>query len=118
MTEEDLGVVEKVVLVHIYRYGPDSPWLIARRALGSLGGQPKLDELTVEEACRKLIKEGLLRPYRGDLRGLPTSSVKPWLKVKAKRPDARVRGLYCELTKRGKKVASELYKRYRQGAGV
>ena len=112
MSEEDLSEVERIVLIHIYKYGPDSPWLIARRALGGLVGT-KLDETAVEQACRRLIDLGLLTLYRGDLRGLPTSSVKPWLKVKSKRPDAKVRGLYCQLTKKGKGLASRLYKSFR-----
>ncbi|MGC9071353.1 MAG: hypothetical protein ACP5HK_01450 [Acidilobus sp.] len=111
-----LSGLEKIILVHIYRYGPDSPWMIARRALGLWGPIPKLDELAVDEACQRLINRGLLRPYKGPLKGLPTSSVKPWLKVKVKRADRPVRGLYCELTKEGKRLASELYKEFRTNA--
>ena len=112
MSEEDLNEIERIVLIHIYRYGPDSPWLIARRALGGIVGA-NLDDMAVEQACRRLMELGLLAPFRGDLRGLPTSSVKPWLKVKSKRPDAKVRGLYCQLTKKGKALASRLYKSFR-----
>ncbi len=113
MGEEGINDVERTILIHIYKFGPDSPWLIVRRALGTWGVRAGLDELAVEQACRRLIDLGLLSPYRGDLRGLPTSSVKPWLKVKSKRPDAKVRGLYCDLTRKGRRVASELYKRLR-----
>ncbi|MGC9210404.1 MAG: hypothetical protein ACP5FT_03985 [Acidilobus sp.] len=113
-----LGELEKVILVHIYKYGPDSPWMIARRALGLSGPSPKYDESQVEEACHRLIEAGLLRHYRGPLKGLPTSSIKPWLKVKAKRADRPVKGLYCELTKEGRKLASELYKEFKRQRGT
>jgi hypothetical protein len=36
----ELSDLEKKILVHIYRYGPDTPWLMARRLLGRSGWAP------------------------------------------------------------------------------
>ncbi|WP_243681192.1 hypothetical protein [Vulcanisaeta souniana] len=53
------------------------------------------------------------RSSGGSLKGKVTSSVKPWLKVKQHNPERRGRGgIYYELTKVGKKVASEVWKNY------
>jgi len=33
----ELSDLEKKILIHIYKYGPDTPWLMARRLLGEHG---------------------------------------------------------------------------------
>ncbi|BDR91109.1 hypothetical protein [Vulcanisaeta souniana] len=104
--------LEKRILAHIYHYGPDTPWLLARRLLGAAGWRPIVPEDEVEKAVQHLVQLGLLQEFRGSLKGKVTSSVKPWLKVKQHNPERRGRGIYYELTKVGKKVASEVWKNY------
>lgn len=109
---EGLTELEKKILAHIYAYGPDTPWLLARRLLGSAGWVPVAPEDEVEAACRRLEEMGLLERYRGKLKGKVTSSIKPWLKVKQRNPERKGAGIYYTLTKRGRWVAGYLYKRY------
>ncbi|MEL9991824.1 MAG: hypothetical protein QXP98_05430 [Thermoproteus sp.] len=113
-----LSELEKKILAHIYAYGPDTPWLMARRLLGAAGWTPVVPEDQVEAACKRLEELGLLERYRGSLKGLVTSSIKPWLKVKQRNPERKGPGIYYNLTKRGRKIAGELYKQYfRRGRG-
>jgi hypothetical protein len=51
-TAEGLTELERKILAHIYAYGPDTPWLMARRLLGAAGWTPVAPEGEVEEACR------------------------------------------------------------------
>jgi len=111
-TAEGLTDLERKILAHIYAYGPDTPWLMARRLLGAAGWTPVAPEGEVEGACRRLEEMGLLERYRGSLKGLVTSSIKPWLKVKRRNPDRKGSGIYYDLTKRGRWVAGYLYKRH------
>ncbi|GAB6944418.1 hypothetical protein [Vulcanisaeta sp. JCM 14467] len=107
-----LSDLEKKVLAHIYHYGPDTPWLLARRLLGAAGWRPIVPEDEVERAVQHLVQLGLLQEFRGSLKGRVTSSVKPWLKVKQRNPERRGRGVYYDLTKLGRKVAGEVWKNY------
>ena len=97
---EGLTDIERKILAHIYAYGPDTPWLMARRLLGAAGWTPVVPEEGVEEACRRLEGMGLLERYRGNLKGLVTSSMKPWLKVKRRNPDRKSPGIYYADQKR------------------
>ncbi|MFP3279752.1 MAG: hypothetical protein RXO76_01700 [Vulcanisaeta sp.] len=109
---KQLNELEMKILAHIYHYGPDTPWLLARRLLGAAGWRPIVPEDEVERAVQHLVQLGLLQEFRGSLKGRVTSSVKPWLKVKQRNPERRGRGIYYDLTKIGRKVASEVWKNY------
>ena len=74
---EGLTDIERKILAHIYAYGPDTTWLMARRLLSAADWTPVVPEEEVEEACRRLEGMGLLERYRGNLKGLVTSSIKP-----------------------------------------
>lgn len=106
----EMSELKKLVLVHIYKFGPDNPWYMSRRLMGASGWSPKYDEDEVEKACRELEEEGLLTRYKGSLKRSVTSSVKPWLKVKAKEMGSKPSGIYYDLTREGRKLASTLYK--------
>jgi hypothetical protein len=67
-------------------------------------------------ACTRLEEAGLLTRFKGSLKRSVTSSIKPWLKVKAKEMDHKPSGVYYDLTKEGRKLAGQLYKEMR-GAG-
>lgn len=99
--ELSLSELERLVLLHLYTYGPDTPKLMARRLMGS---RTRLSVDEVEAACASLERMGLVERYRGSLKGLPTSSVKPWIKVKA-RGEPRARGVYYSLTREGRGLA-------------
>lgn len=107
-----LSELELKILAHIYHYGPDTPWLLARRLLGASGWRPVVPEDEVERAVNHLVGLGLLQEFRGSLKGRVTSSVKPWLKVKQHNPERRGRGVYYDLTKMGRRVASVAWKNY------
>jgi hypothetical protein len=104
----ELSDLEKRILIHIYKYGPDTPWLMARRLLGEHGWAPKYDEGEIETACTRLEEAGLLTRFKGSLKRSVTSSVKPWLKVKAKEMGHKPSGVYYDLTKEGRKLAERL----------
>lgn len=110
MDEVQLSDLEKKILAHLYKYGPDTPWLLARRLLGAAGWKPIIPENEVEDAVRHLVQLGLVEEYKGSLKGMVTSSVKPWLKVKQRNPERRGRGVYYYLTKQGKRVAGNIWK--------
>lgn len=99
-----------MILVHIYKYGPDTPWYMARRLMGESGWAPKYDQDQIENACAHLEREGLLTRFTGSLKRSATSSIKPWLKVKAREMDHKPKGVYYDLTKEGKRLASSMYK--------
>jgi hypothetical protein len=109
----EVSDLEKKILIHIYKYGPDTPWLMARRLLGEHGWAPKYDEGEIEMACTRLEEAGLLTRFKGSLKRSVTSSIKPWLKVKAKEMDHKPSGVYYDLTKEGRKLAGQLYKEMR-----
>ncbi|WP_069808332.1 hypothetical protein [Vulcanisaeta thermophila] len=104
--------LEMKILARIYHYGPDTPWLLARRPLSATGWRSIVPEDEVERAVNHLVSLGLLQEFRGSLKGRVTSSVKPWLKVKQRNPERRGRGIYYDLTKLGRKVASVAWKEY------
>ncbi len=99
-----LNGLERLILLHLYVYGPDTPKLMARRLLGSRT-RHSVDE--VEAACEALEEKGLIQRYRGSLKGSPTSSIKPWIKIRAKW-DSKARGVYYDLTKKGKETAKAI----------
>jgi len=110
----ELNDMMKKILIHIYKFGPDNPWYMARRLLGESGWKAKYDETAIEEACKKLEELGYLYRYQGPLKKYVTSSVKPWLKVKAKELGNKPKGIYYDLTKQGRKLASQIYKEYKK----
>lgn len=112
MTE--LNELQKKILIHIYRFGPDNPWYMARRLLGESGWSPKYSEEEIEAECKKLEDMGYLFRFQGALKRSVTSSIKPWLKVKAKEMDHKPKGIYYDLSKEGRKIASQLYKKIRE----
>ncbi|ARM75707.1 hypothetical protein [Acidianus manzaensis] len=112
MTELD-ELMQKI-LMHIYKYGPDNPWYMARRLMGESGWAPKYSEDEIDAKCRKLEEMGYLIRFQGALKKSVTSSVKPWLKVKAKELGHKPKGIYFDLSKEGRKVASQLYKEYKR----
>jgi len=105
-----LNTIEKYILVHIYKFGPDNPWLMAHRLLGNYGYVAKYDPDEIDKYCKVLKDEGLLVVYKGDLKMKLTSSIKPWLKVKSKEMKHRPQGIYYDLSKEGRKLASNFYK--------
>ncbi|ADB87339.1 conserved hypothetical protein [Saccharolobus islandicus L.D.8.5] len=109
-----LDELMKKILIHIYKYGPDNPWYMARRLLGESGWVAKYDENRVEEVCKKLEEMGYLIRFQGSLKKSVTSSIKPWLKVKARELNHKPKGIYYDLSKEGKKIASLLYKEYKR----
>ncbi|MDG6930600.1 MAG: hypothetical protein JRN10_05110, partial [Nitrososphaerota archaeon] len=93
------------IIIHIYKFGPDTPWLMARRMLGNSGWAPKLDEDQIAARCIRMENMGILARYGGNLKWKPTSSIKPWLKFKVRNRDLKPRGIYFNLTKKGKRIA-------------
>jgi len=73
--EGKLDELEEAIVVHIYRFGPDTPWLMARRMLGNSGWKPKIDEDQIIDRCRRMESMGLLERYDGNLKWRATSSV-------------------------------------------
>jgi DNA-binding Lrp family transcriptional regulator len=70
----ELSDLEKKILIHIYKYGPDTPWLMTRRLLGEHGWAPKYDEGEVEMACTRLEEAGLLTRFHCLVRPFQTST--------------------------------------------
>jgi len=64
-------------------------------------------------ACTKLDEAGLLTRFKGSLKRSVTSSIKPWLKVKAKEIVHKPSGVYYDLTKEGRKLAEKLIRAHR-----
>ena len=95
------------VLLHLYIYGPDTPKLLCRRLLGE---RSQIDVAVLEQVLDNLVNKGLVK--RMQIRTIPknaaTSSIKPWIKVKAKANEVRKHGQYYELTKEGKRIAREI----------
>ncbi|BAB60122.1 TVG1001389 [Thermoplasma volcanium GSS1] len=108
--EPELGELCEKILVHIYRYGPDSPKYMAHRLLGASGWAPTYDEKEIKEKCKKMESLRLIRVFQGPLKRSPTSSVKPWIKIKAREINYKPAGIYYELTKDGKRIAGKLFK--------
>ncbi len=106
------------ILLHIYKFGPDTPWLMARRLLGNSGWAPSYDESSIEEACRQLEDGGYLVRYEGPLKRSVTSSIKPWLKVKSREMGGKPKGTYYTLTKKGRRLASAMAKGYKNSVDL
>jgi hypothetical protein len=111
---QELNDLMKKILMHIYKFGPDNPWYMARRLMGESGWAPKYSEDEIDSTCRELEKMGYLIRFQGALKRSVTSSVKPWLKVKARELDHKPKGIYYDLSKEGRRVASQLYKEYKK----
>lgn len=112
---ENLTEMDEMILVHIYKYGPDSPKYMAFRLLGSSGYVPAYDKDEIRAECKKLEKSGIIQVFRGQLKRSPTSSIKPWIKIKSKEANHQPAGIYYSLTVKGKKVAAEIYRnRFRE----
>ncbi|MEL9969554.1 MAG: hypothetical protein QXR57_02805 [Metallosphaera sp.] len=109
-----MSELQKLILAHIYKFGPDNPWYMSRRLMGNSGWAPKYDPDEVERACYELEQKKLLVRFQGSLKRSVTSSVKPWLKVKAKEMGTKPKGIYYDLTKEGRKIASQLAKDLRK----
>jgi len=62
---------------------------------------PRAGESGASDEIQRILKE------------VRTSSIKPWLKVKARELDHKPSGVYYELTKEGRKMASTIYKSMR-----
>ncbi len=99
-----------LILLHILKFGPDNPWLMTRRLMGNSGWNPKVSEDDLERACAELEQMGLIKRFKGSLKRKPTSSIKPWMKVKQKNADARPKGIYYGLTKQGRAIARTISK--------
>jgi len=113
MENENFSDLCKKILIHIFKYGPDSPKYMVYRLLGESGWEKKYDIDELKIACEKLENKGLIEIYKGSLKNLKTSSIKPWIKIKVKNRENKPPGIFYDLTKEGKKVASRLYKEYR-----
>jgi hypothetical protein len=74
---------------------------------------PKYDEDEIEMECTRLEEAGLLTRFKGSLKRSVTSSIKPWLKVKAKEMGHKPSGVYYDLTKEGRKLAEKLIRAHR-----
>ncbi|MGC8608763.1 MAG: MarR family transcriptional regulator [Thermoplasmata archaeon] len=110
--------VEEMILVHIYRFGADSPKYMAFRLLGSSGYVASYDRETLKKVCKDLETKGMLEVYRGNLKRSPTSSIKPWIKIKAREMNHQPAGIYYCLTKNGKRIAHEIYQKKFRKDGV
>jgi len=111
---EKLDSLSKKILLHFLIFGPDTPKLMGKRLLGK---RTNIDPLIIRETCIKLCEMGLVGRRDGKTlpKRTPTSSLKPWIKVKAKAKETTKHGQYFELTKSGKKVARTIRKEYGQG---
>ncbi|MGC9016504.1 MAG: hypothetical protein ACP5G6_03595 [Conexivisphaera sp.] len=98
--------LEEMIIMHLERYGPDCRWMLARRLLGASGYRPSFDESEVAEACENLVRKGLVEVRSIALKRGPTSSVKPWLKNRAR--EGHLRRPRCFLTEEGRRVAAQL----------
>jgi len=111
MNPEDLDDLSKRVLLHLLIFGPDTPKLMGKRLLGE---RTNIDPSDIKEVCIKLQEMGLVKRKEGKTlpKRTPTSSIKPWIKIKAKSKETAKHGQYFELTKEGKKVAKAIRKEY------
>ena len=101
----------KRILLHLLTFGPDTPKLMGKRLLGE---RTNIDPPDIKEACIKLREMGLVKRRDGKRDGktlpkhTPTSSIKRWIKIKAKSKKIAKHDQYFELTKKGKKIAKEI----------
>lgn len=98
----DFNDLEKIIILHIYNYGPESP-IFWRR----ISEKYTMDEI---RQCFKILEEKGIIEYCGSTvsRKFATSSLKNTIKRKAK-PMKGKRSYYC-LTKTGKQLAKDLIK--------
>ncbi len=106
--ENELDELEASIVIHIYKFGPDTPWLMARRMLGNSGWAPRLNEDQIATKCKEMENIGILARYNGNLKWRPTSSIKPWLKFKVRNRDLKPHGIYFDLTKKGRRIAANI----------
>ncbi len=83
----------KRVLLHLLIFGPDTPKLMGKRLLGE---RTNIDPPDIKEACIKLREMGLVKRRDGETlpEHTPTSSIKPWIKIKAKSKETAKHGQY------------------------
>ncbi|MBO8181717.1 MAG: DUF2250 domain-containing protein [Archaeoglobus sp.] len=103
----------KRILLHLLIFGPDTPKLMRKRLLGE---RTNIGPPDIKEACIKLREMGLVKRRDGKTlpKHTPTSSIKPWIKIKARSKETAKHGQYFELTKEGKKIAKEIRNKYEQ----
>ena len=92
-------------------FGPDTPKLMGRKLLGE---RTNIDPPEIKEACIKLREMRLVKRRDGKRDGkrdrwtlpkhTPTSSIKRWIKIKAKSKETAKHDQYFELTKKRKEV--------------
>ncbi|AGK62168.1 hypothetical protein Asulf_02215 [Archaeoglobus sulfaticallidus PM70-1] len=109
----NLSELQKKVILHFLTFGPDTPKLMSRRLLGV---KTHVDLQILEKDCLKLCEKGLIKKIAGKKvpKRVPTSSIKPHIKIRAKSKEIRRHGQYFELTHRGKQVGKIIKKEYSQ----
>lgn len=99
--------LRELVLLHLERYGPDCRWMLARRLMGASGSDP-LPALKgeIDSVCDELVSEGLVEVRSVAIKRGPTSSIKPWLKNRAR--EGKAKRPRCFLTVRGRRAAAAI----------
>lgn len=103
-----------MIILHLDRYGPDCRWMLARRLLGASGYRARFDESEVDRACEDLIRKGLVEVRSIAVKRGPTSSIKPWLKNRAREGNAK--RPRCVLTEKGRRAAALLRREARRSS--
>jgi hypothetical protein len=98
--------LRELVLLHLERYGPDCRWMLARRLMGASGYHPSFDEGEIDSVCDELVSEGLVEVRSVAIKRGPTSSIKPWLKNRAR--EGKAKRPRCFLTVRGRRAAAAI----------
>jgi len=98
--------LRELVLLHLEKYGPDCRWMLARRLMGASGYHPSFDEGEIDSVCDELVSEGLVEVRSVAIKRGPTSSIKPWLKNRAR--EGKVKRPRCFLTVRGRRAAAAI----------
>jgi hypothetical protein len=98
--------LRELVLLHLERYGPDCRWMLARRLMGASGYHPSFDEGELDSICDELVSEGLVEVRSIAVKRGPTSSIKPWLKNRAR--EGKVKRPRCFITVRGRRAAAAI----------
>ena len=106
-----------MALLHLHLYGPDTPSLMARRLLGR---RTRIDPTALEEALEQLAAEGLVERLESRIvpKSTATSSIKPWIKVRAGSREVRRHGQYYSLTREGRRSARRLRELVRELTGL
>ena len=106
--------LRELVLLHLEKYGPDCRWMLARRLMGASGSDP-LPALKgeIDSVCDELVSEGLVEVRSVAIKRGPTSSIKPWLKNRAR--EGKAKRPRCFLTVRGRRAAAAIRARLADG---